>query len=108
MTYFQCPYLSKVVELPDERKKHIAENHPDLFPEYEDRIPVVLSNPDQVRVSERFKNAHLFGKWFDNIRGGKYIVVVVISEDWPINRHWIVTAYITRRLSGGTIEWQKK
>ena len=108
MTYFQCPYLSKVVELTNGRKKHIAENHPDLVPEYEDRIPVVLSNPDQVRVSERFKKAHLFSKWFDNIRGGKYIVVVVISEDWPVNRHWIVTAYITRRLSGGTIEWQKK
>jgi hypothetical protein len=108
MTYFQCPYLSNVVDLTEERKKHIAQNHPDLLPQYEDRIAVVLNDPDQVRVSERFKNAHLFSKWFDNIRGGKYIVVVVIAEDWPVDRHWIVTAYITRRLSGGKIEWQKK
>lgn len=108
MTYFQCPYLSHVVELTDERKKHIAENHPDLLPEYGDRIELVLNDPDQVRVSERFKGAHVFSKWFDNIRGGKYIVVVVISGDWPVNRHWIVTAYMTRRLSGGKIEWQKE
>jgi hypothetical protein len=108
MNYFQCPYLSKVVELSDERKKHIGENHPDLLPEYEDRIPLVLRDPDQVRTSDRFKNARLFSKWFDNIRGGKYIIVVVISEDWPVNRHWIVTAYMTRRLSGGTVAWQKR
>jgi hypothetical protein len=108
MTSFQCPYLSNVVELTDERKKHIAENHPDLFPQYEDRIPEVLSDPDQVRISERFKKAQLFSKWFDNILGGKYIVLVVISEDWPVGRHWIITAYMTRRLSGGQIEWQKK
>jgi hypothetical protein len=108
MTYFQCPHLSNVVDLTEERKEHIARNHPDLLPQYEDRIASVLNDPDQVRISERFKNAHLFSKWFDNIRGGKYIVVVVISEDWPVNRHWIVTAYITRRLSGGKIEWQKK
>jgi hypothetical protein len=80
MTSFQCPYLSSVVTLTDERRKHIAENHPDLFPEYEDQIPAVLSNPDQIGISERFRSAHLFSKWFDNIREGKYIVVV-ISED---------------------------
>jgi hypothetical protein len=108
MTDFKCPYLSNVVHVTDERKAHIAQNHPDLLPEYEDRIGSVLNDPDQVRISERFKNARLFSKWFDNIRGGKYIVVVVISEDRPVNRNWIVTAYITRRLSGGRLEWKKK
>jgi hypothetical protein len=108
MPHYPCPYLSNVVELADERRKHIAENHPDLLPQYEDRLPGVLIDPDQVRVSSRFKNAHLFSKWFDHILGGKYIVVAVISEDWPVNRHWIITAYMTRRLSGGKIEWMKK
>jgi hypothetical protein len=108
MVSFQCPYLSSEVKLTEERKKHIAENHPDLFPEHEYRLPAVLGDPDQIRISERFKRARLFSKWFDNLRGGKYIVVIVISEDLPVNRHWIVTAYIARRLSGGKIEWQKK
>jgi hypothetical protein len=96
--------MSDVVQLTKERKEHIAQNHPDLFPKYEDRIASVLNDPDQVRISERFKNAHLFSKWFDNIRAGKYIVVVVISEHGPVNRNWIVTAYITRRLSGGRLD----
>jgi predicted nuclease of predicted toxin-antitoxin system len=65
-----------------------------------------LLEPDQVRLSARFKNARLFTRWFDFVRGGKYIVVVVVSESRPSRRHWIVTAYITRKLAGGEIEWK--
>ena len=96
------------MNLTDERKKHIADNHPDLLPRYEEQIREALNNPDQIRISERFKNAHLFSKWFDNILGGKYIVAVVVSEEWPEDRHWIITAYITRRLSGGKSVWKKR
>ncbi|MDD5206961.1 MAG: hypothetical protein PHS17_16170 [Desulfobacterales bacterium] len=46
-------------------------------------------------------------RWFDSLRGGKYIVVVVISEDKPSTRHWVVTAYMARKLAGGDIEWKK-
>jgi len=87
MIYYQCSYLSNIVELSDERRKHIQKNHPDLLPKYEDRIQAILSNPDQIRVSERSKNAHLFSKWFDNIQGGKYIVVV--SDAWPVTRNGV-------------------
>ena len=104
---FPCPYLSSEVELSSEREKHIAEHHPDLLPEYRDCIAETLLEPDQVRLSARFKNARLFTRWFDSVRGGKYIVVVVISETKPSKRHWIVTAYMARRLVGGDIEWKK-
>jgi hypothetical protein len=103
---FPCPYLSSDVELASERETHIAENHPDLLPEYKDCIAETLLEPDQVRLSARFKNARLFTRWFDFVRGGKYIVVAVVSESRPSMRHWIVTAYITRKLAGGEIEWK--
>lgn len=103
-TYFSCLYLSGEVELTDERERHIAETHPDLLPEHRARIAEVLADTDQVRVSERFKNARLFSKWFHNVRGGKYIVVVVVSETGLVRRHWIITAYIARKLAGGEIE----
>jgi len=32
---------------------------------------------------------------------------VVVSEAAPTERSWIVTAYVTRRLINGEIEWQK-
>jgi len=48
----------------------------------------------------------MFYRWFDDVRQGKYVAVVVVS-DTPTERNWIITAYITRRLINGEIEWQK-
>ena len=101
MEKFHCPYLSAYVELSNERERHIGENHPDLFPEYKEEIVEVIGKPDRVRISERIKSARLFSRWFDNKRGGKHIVVVVMTDIQPRKRHWIATAYITRRLSQG-------
>ena len=104
---FSCPYLSGEVELTDERERHIVENHPDLLPEHRDRIAEILVDLDQIRISARFKNARLFSLWFDTVRGGKHIVVVVVSESGPVGRHLIITAYIARKLAGGESEWKR-
>jgi hypothetical protein len=107
MEIFPCPYLKGGVELTDERKAHIASTHPDLMPEFLEQIGQTLADPDQVRRSLRSDAARLFYRWFDNVREGKYIAVVEVSESAPRERHWIVTAYLTRRLANGEIEWQK-
>ena len=52
-----------------------------------------------VRLSPRSGNTQLFSGWFESLRGGKYVVVVVVSDLAPLARHWIITAYIARRLS---------
>ena len=106
-TYFPCPYLNAAVELTDERERHIAERHPDLLPKHRTHIAGTLADPDQVRLSPRFVNARLFSRWFESVRGGKYVVVVVVGEPAPGARHWIVTAYVTRRLAQGEIEWKR-
>jgi hypothetical protein len=104
---FYCPHLSAEVELTDERERHIQENHPDLLPEYRSRIADTLMEPDQIRCSARFPNARLFSRWFEAVRGGKHVVVVVVSDSAPQKRHWIVTAYIARKLAEGDIEWAR-
>ena len=104
---FSCPYLSGEVELTSERERHIGESHPDLLPEHRDRIAETLASPDQVRISQRLKNARLFSRRFDSIRGGNYVVVVMVSEGDTDRRHWIITAYIARKLAGGEIEWKR-
>ena len=106
MNRFFCPYLNAHVELSEERERHIAERHPDLLPEYRQRIADTLADPDQVRPSVRLPNTRLFSRWFESVRSGKYVVVVVVSESVPSDRHWIITAYIARRLSG-EIEWKR-
>lgn len=107
MKIFDCPYLDGIVELNDEREIHIISNHPDLLPEYESQLGETLKNPDEVRCSKRFGNARMFCRWFDSVRLGKFIVVVVISEGKASNRHWIITAYLSRKLTHGAIEWKK-
>ena len=66
-----------------------------------------LADPDQVRRSTRMSAAWLFYRWFEDVRQGKCVVVVVVSEVAPTERHWIITAYMTRRVANGEVEWQK-
>lgn len=103
---FPCPYLGSDVELSEERERHIAERHPDLLPVYRKRIEDTLANPDAVRRSERMGNTRVFSRYFADVIKVKHVVVVVVSELAP-KRHWIATAYIARRLSGGIEEWKR-
>jgi hypothetical protein len=91
----------------DEREHHIAERHPDLLPAHRDRLAETLADPDEVRKSARFANARLFARQFDTPRSDKHVVVVVVSDTVPAKRHWIITAYLARRLAEGDSEWKR-
>ncbi len=108
MIKIHCGYLGREVVLTDERYEHIKIHHPDLLPEYESALIGALTDPDSVRKSDRFPNARLFTKFYEDIRSGRYAVVVVVSDTDPVERDWIITAYVTRKISGGIIEWEKK
>jgi hypothetical protein len=107
MQTFSCPYLKGEVELTEDREAHISRTHPDLLPEYLAQIGQTLADPDQVQRSIRMSTARMFCRWFEDVRQGKHVVVVVVSESAPRERHWIITAYITRRLAQGEIEWHR-
>ena len=107
MTHFPCPYLQTEVELTEERERHIAERHPDLLLVHCACIAETLADPDQVRRSTRLRNARLFTRWFDTVREGKHVVVVVVTDVAASRRHWVVTAYMARQLTEGDIEWTK-
>jgi hypothetical protein len=104
MASLACPYLSEEVELSPERERHICSHHPDLLPDYRHCMIDTVADPDQVRLSSRDRKAKLFTKWFQDLRGGKYVVVVVICS--PGNP-WVITAYMARKLAEGEIEWRK-
>lgn len=107
MKMYECPYLKGVVELSEERLKHIAERHPDFLPAHEHLILEVLAEPDQVRRSKRFPNARLFTRWFTDVVDGKFVVIVVVTDYGPKGRHWVITGYIARKISEGEIEWKR-
>jgi hypothetical protein len=107
MELLPCPYLGGTVELTDERRQHILSKHPDFLPEYFDQLAETLANPDEVRRDSRFPATRLFAHWFKSVKGGEFVVVAVVSDPPPQERHWIVTAYIARKLQQGAIEWKR-
>ena len=107
MALLPCPYLHAEVDLSAERERHIAERHPDLLPTHRDRIAATLAEPDQVRRSVRFGSARLFSRWYTDLRGGKHVVVVVVSGPVASGHHWVITAYLARKLAEGEAEWKR-
>ncbi|OIP29184.1 hypothetical protein AUK22_03430 [bacterium CG2_30_54_10] len=107
MAKFFCPYLKGEVELTDERAQHIGERHPELLPENVNRLVETLAQPDEVRRSTWFQNAKLFSRWFEDFRGGKFVVAVVVTGFGTPKRHWIITAYVARKLVEGEVEWKQ-
>ena len=107
MTLFPCPYLGMLVELTDERQRHILLKHPDLLPEYIDYVAETLAEPDEVRRDSRFPATRVFARWCESVKGGKFVVVVVVSDPPPMERYWVVTAYIARKLTQEVVEWKR-
>ena len=107
MIPFFCPYLSAHVELSAERRSHIESTHPEFLPEYQDYLAQTLADPDEVRRDSRFPNTRIFTRWFDQLLGGKFLAVVVVTDSHPAERQWIVTAYVTRKLRQGESEWKR-
>lgn len=88
--------LNKTVELTEERKSYFLIKHPELKPHFI-KIKIVLTKPDEIRISKRDKQALLFHKHFANILNGKYIVVVTKFN----SRNFIITAHITDKIKIG-------
>ena len=103
--FFLCPYLRAEAELTDEREAHIADRHSTFVP-YLHYIAPTLAEPDLIRGNLAAPNARRFYRSYDDVERGKYVVVVVVS-DVDLPRHWIVTAHLANRASGGILEWAR-
>ena len=104
---FWCPQLNAEVELTEERERHIEEKHGELLPAHRGKIAEVLADPDIIRRSGQADSERLFSRWYTDLGRGRHVVVVVVSHASEPARHWIVTAYMARRLPTGGIEWRR-
>ena len=103
VTFFSCPYLGGLVELNDERERHIESEHDELLPRHREYIAPTLDNPDRVQISPTDPQARIFSRWYPEL--AKYVIVVVIIHPGP--RNWIINAYIAQRPARGETEWQR-
>jgi hypothetical protein len=105
--FHPCPRLGAVVELTDERREHVARRQSDLVPGRSRWVGETLSDPDYVVRRIEPLPALLFLRWYDSLGIGKYVAVVVASDEGESVRHWIVTTYMRRHLPAGVIEWRR-
>ena len=103
MIFFPCPYLSSLVELNEERGRHIRRGHGELLPAHPDYIASALADPDQIQRKIPDDNSLQFCRWNNPL--GKHVVVAVVNDSG--RRHWIVTAYVAHRLPKGEIIWTR-
>jgi hypothetical protein len=67
-----------------------------------------LAEPEEVRCDNRYEETWLFSRWFSDIQRGQFLVVAVVSDQQRTDnddRHWIVTTYLSKRVTQGEIIW---
>jgi len=95
------------VELTDERWSHIEAKHSELLPRRLDGLVETLLEPSWILRSRIWDRARLFVRRYDSTGRAQFVVVVVVT-DLPLNqRHWIVTACLSRDMPKGVIEWPR-
>jgi len=75
---------------------HIIQRHPDVI-DHLPKIKEILLAPDEIRIDSYDSSVLLFYKFFDRINVGKYLVVIVKTNE----RNFILTFYSTYRIKSG-------
>jgi hypothetical protein len=88
-------------------RHEVGSKCPGVTPRLRKWTAATLKDPDEIRRSTRFKDARLLSRWHPDLRAGKYVVVVVVSDRGLTRRHWIITAYAARRLAAGGPRWRQ-
>lgn len=106
--FFDCPYLGAQVELTDEREAHIRRLHPEVLTPARNLLADTMAEPDSVRrdYDDPDRTRH-FSRWYDDLRGGRHLVVVVVTDEVPARRHWIVTVYASVEFEERDILWER-
>jgi hypothetical protein len=78
-----------------------------MLPGRLDWLAGTLSDPDLVVQSRTWDQARLFLRGYHEQERSRYAVVVVVTDRSGNRRRWITTAYVSRDLPKGTIEWRR-
>ncbi|HET7738691.1 MAG TPA: hypothetical protein VFK32_08980, partial [Tepidiformaceae bacterium] len=107
--WIESAYLGAFIELTDERLAHIVLRHPELAQLAPELIAVALERPDIVgtRSGSSVQTAFVLDAVPEFSRGMLVVVVVSSDDAGGTIRHWVITAYVARRLSNWTIEWRR-
>jgi len=101
---FGCPALDGVVEVSEERLTHVRLTHPESFEVVRANLARVLSQPDVVYHAEHNDRERMFACSIPPMPG-HFVVAIVVTDETAPTRHWVVTAWVGRRLPGEGGRW---
>ena len=96
-------YTGRLVRYPEERQKHVADNHP-YMEHHAELIQETLADPDEVRMSlEDPSTVIIYYRWFWNTPvGSRYVRVVIKLLDGDA---FVMTAHVTDNVRRGERVW---
>lgn len=109
MRWLSCPYLGSVVELTEERERHIERGHPSLLPCHMEELVATVADPDYVGVKPGRGELGFVRACPEFMERHSVVVVVVADQDarGGTVRYWMVTAYISRRTTTWRPIWKR-
>lgn len=97
--FFFCAYFDGQIEFAESREEHIRRRHPDFWPHLRELLPLVLSQPDEIRRRPWLPNEFLFVRLTGRAVDAAAAVVVVVEDeptsDRSLPRRWVGPAYLT-------------
>jgi len=85
----------------------LTDEPPEILPDHVDLLARAVEEPDLVLRSATWDRALLVVRRYHRHRGSMYTVVVVSTGAERVPRSWIVTAYVSRDLPKGVVEWRR-
>ncbi len=109
--YVVCPFFNGHVEVTEEREEHIRSSHLEAALALLEALDETVRSPDLVLRRSEAESEWAFVRALGSEAITNYALVIVVrdrvgSESGTV-RHWVVTAYIARRLPRWRVEWQR-
>ena len=95
-------YRGRPIRLTDERLAHVL-SHPEMM-EMDKAIDETIANPEQIVESKTDNTVKLYYRSYSETKLGRKLLCVVVKES---GNPFIVTAYLTDKIKGGRILWEK-
>ena len=102
LTHRYFDRFGQEIILTAEVKRVVFAKHPEVS-HFFDKVTGTLALPDLVKRSTTDPRVRLYYRFYQEVFGGKFMVVVVKS----VEREFISTIYITDKVKGGEVIWQR-
>lgn len=99
MVFIKKEKFGRQIRLTEERWQHMIERHPEIK-NHLSKIQTTIQNPDVIIANHYNRNERYYHKYFKSLKN--YLIVII-----EYRKHFIITAFIARKIKKGEILWKR-